>query len=85
MISSSPDQLFVPCADVVILLNAALDAYERRSPAGRAGGSGESPGKAARPIHILLGELDLPGYFSQVDPNFRRIANSQLQTLQCAG
>ncbi len=85
MTLSSTDLLFVPCEDVAVLLNAVLDAYERRSPALRTGGARESPGKAARPIHILLGELDLPGYFSQVDPNFRRIANSQLQALQCAG
>lgn len=85
MSSSSPDLLFIPCTDVAVLLNAALDAYERRSPAGRRGRAGESPGKAARSIHILLGELDLPGYFSQVDPHPRQIANGQLQALQCAG
>jgi hypothetical protein len=82
---SSTDLLFVPCEDVAVLLNAALDAYERRSPAGRTRGSGESPGKTARPIHILLVELELPGYFSQVDPNPRRIANGQLQALQGVG
>jgi len=40
---------------------------------------------SARPIKILLRELDLPGYFSQIDPNPRLIANGQLQTLQSAG
>ncbi len=97
MTLSSPDPLFVPCEDVAILLNAALDAYERRSPAARrgqeAGEQGKSPLslekravlRGARPIKILLRELNLPGYFSQVDPNPRLIANGQLQTLQGAG
>jgi hypothetical protein len=41
--------------------------------------------RGARPIKISLRELNLPGYFSQIDPNPRQIANGQLQALQDAG
>ena len=83
MTQNSPDLPFVPCEDVAILLNVALDAYERRSPAARRGR--EAGARGAPPIKIHLREFDLPGYFSQIDPNPRLIANSQLQTLQEAG
>jgi len=41
--------------------------------------------RGARPIKISLRELNLPGYFSQIDPDPRQIANGQLQALQDAG
>lgn len=83
MTSSSPDLRFSPCEDVAALLNAALDTYERRPPAPQAGP--EAGVRGVRPVKIMLGEIDLPGYFSQVDPNPRLVANGQLQALERAG
>ncbi|HLF90810.1 MAG TPA: Wadjet anti-phage system protein JetD domain-containing protein [Anaerolineales bacterium] len=84
MMPDSPDRLFVPSEDVAVLLNAALDVYERRTPS-----PPQPPAfggmRGVRPIKILLRELTLPGYFSQLDPNPRLIANEQLQTLEQAG
>ena len=84
---------FTPSEDVTILLNALLDAYERRRFPSPMGGEGLGPvlseiegvrGSARRLISSLL-DLPLPNYFSQIDPNHRRIANEQLQTLERKG
>lgn len=116
-----PDRLFIPSADVAVLLNTALDVYERRTPSppqppspawergesessapspaafgrtgplspperqGEKGAGGMREVKGVRPIKILLRDLSLPGYFSQLDPHPRQIANNQLQTLERAG
>lgn len=80
MTSSSPELAFVPSEDVSVLLNAALDAYERRSPAPQA--EEQAGARGARAVKVWLRDLDLPGYFSQFDPNPRAIANRQLQALQ---
>jgi len=76
--------LFIPSEDVAVLLNTALDVYERRIPS-----TPQPPSptreRGIRPIKILLRDLSLPGYFSQLDPNPRVIANEQLQTLERAG
>ena len=60
-----------------MLLNTALDVYERRTPS-------PTQERPTRPIKILLRDLPLPGYFSQLDPLPRLIANEQLQTLERA-
>lgn len=83
MSSSSPELQFTPCDDVAALLNAALDAYERRSPVPRE--AQQAGVRGARPVNILLRDLDLPGYFSQVDPDPRLVTNEQLQALQHVG
>jgi hypothetical protein len=62
---------FTPAPDVVAVLNALLDGYERREP-GR---------PFVRPIRVRLDALDLPGYNSQMDPAPRLTANEQLQAL----
>ena len=73
---------FVPSPDVSQLIDALLDRLERRisrlrSPAGDA--------QLARPIKILLNDIGLPQYYSQIDPEPRRLANEQLQVLEKAG
>jgi hypothetical protein len=71
---------FKPSPDVVILLNALLDKLEQRSK----GDSGSELGNLqprAHAIRVALEELDLPGYFSQTDPEPRSITNRQLQEL----
>jgi len=45
---------FTPAPDVVVILNALLDIYERHEP-GR---------PFVRAIRVRLGELELPGYTS---------------------
>jgi len=84
---------FTPSEDVAILLNALLDAYERRRFPSPMGGERLGPvlsevegvrGSARRLICSLI-DLPLPNYFSQIDPNHRRIANEQLQTLERKG
>jgi hypothetical protein len=123
--ANQPDRLFIPSEDVAVLLNAALDAYERRtsppqppspvqergesdtffmgesgslsveagrsmrdvtppSPPERQGEKGVGGMRGVRPIKILLRDLPLPGYFSQIDPHPRLIANEQLKTLEQA-
>ncbi len=39
----------------------------------------------ARPIKVALGDLDLPGYDSQIDPEPRQLTNEQMQWLERAG
>lgn len=66
---------FTPSPDVAAILNALLDLYERRNP--------QRP--VQRAIRVRLGELDLPGYHSQLDPGPRQTANEQLAALEERG
>jgi hypothetical protein len=75
---------FTPSDDVVVLLNALLDAYERRGSASLPDGK-KAGMNGRRPIKCALHEIEIPDYFSQVDPNPRRIANEQLQNLERKG
>jgi hypothetical protein len=68
---------FTPSPDVVVLLNALLDKYEKRAK--------PMPERELRAIKTRLAELELPAYFSQVDPSPRLIANEQLQRLEQVG
>jgi hypothetical protein len=69
---------FTPSPDVAAVLNALLDRHENRiRRGGAANPGGETP--AARTIRIQFADLDLPGYFSQADPEPRLVANRQLQ------
>ncbi len=70
-----PTLPFIPTPDVVAVLNALLDIYERHEP-GR---------PFVRAIRVPLDELDLPGYLSQLDPAPRQTANEQLQELERRG
>ena len=65
---------FVPTGDVAAILNIMLDKFERRSE-----------GSQPRSIKVLLSEVALPAYFSQVDPEPRRVANVQFQALENQG
>jgi hypothetical protein len=38
-----------------------------------------------RAVKVVLNEIGLPGYFSQVDPEPRQVANEQLQALEKSG
>ena len=79
------DLSFTPSDDVAILLSVLLDMYEkRRSPSPLAGGGSGAMG-STRSLKCSLCDLSLPNYFSQIDPNPRRIANEQLQTLERKG
>lgn len=77
-----PESLFIPSPDVKLILNMLLDKLERRT-------AGISPTVPETQIHrsikIVLRELELPGYFSQMDPEPRQVANEQLQQLEDAG
>ncbi len=76
-----PERPFVPSSDVSFLLDALLDRLERRA-------AGLLPTPETRPIRsvkVVLSELGLPGYYSQMDPEPRQVANEQLQTLEKAG
>src|SRR5262245_26919444 len=66
---------FVPSPDVAALLNALLDIYERRDGA---------PKQAVRArLEQMVDQL--PGYYSQVDPTPRVVANEQLLALEQHG
>jgi len=71
------DISFKPSPDVVVLLNALLDKYEKRAK--------PMPDCELRAIKASLPELELPTYFSQVDPSPRLTTNEQLQQLEQAG
>ncbi|HSJ57146.1 MAG TPA: Wadjet anti-phage system protein JetD domain-containing protein [Anaerolineae bacterium] len=68
-----PPVSLVPSPDVAAVLNNLLDQYERR----------QDP--HARLIRCDLEGLDLPGYYSQLDPEPRQVANEQLVRLEEAG
>jgi hypothetical protein len=69
------DMSFIPTPDVAAILNLLLDAYERRGGYGR------------RAVRVRLHEVagDLPGYYSQTDPEPRVTANEQLGELESRG
>lgn len=67
--------IFFPSPDVSTILNALLDIYERRFP--------QHTGRRA--IRFQIGEQDLPGYHSQIDPTHRLTANEQLAALAQQG
>ncbi len=72
---------FSPSPDVMVVLNALLDIFERRtSQAAKL-----STEHATRTIKIILGEIALPYYFSQIDPTPRILANEQFTILERAG
>lgn len=79
---------FVPSLDIAAILNALLDAYERRdrppSPALRTDPlAGDE--RTRRTIRCDIHSMALPGYHSQVDPNARLTANEQLAGLAQSG
>ena len=75
-----------------MILNALLDKFENRAKHNRALREGGNTEYAARntqyeprSIKIVLDDIELPSYFSQIDPQSRVIANQQLQTLERQG
>ncbi len=64
---------FTPAPDVAAILNHLLDLFERRE------------GTPKQAIRARLVELNLPGYFSQLDPLPRLITNDQLTALAQQG
>lgn len=77
-----PELAFTPSPDVKLLLNALLDRFERRM-AGSLPASGAM--RPVRAVKIVLSEIGLPGYYSQIDPEPRQVANEQFQALEKAG
>lgn len=69
------DLPFRPSPDVAVILNTLLDIFERRG------------GSSKQVIRVKLSDLNkvLPGYYSQIDPNPRLIANEQLMQLTQRG
>ncbi|MBC8507692.1 MAG: DUF2399 domain-containing protein [Chloroflexi bacterium] len=75
------------------MLNTLLDTYERRRLPSPKGGEGlgsvlsevEGVRGGVRLIKCALRELPLPNYFSQIDPDPRKIANDQLLSLEQRG
>ena len=63
----------VPSPDVAAILHNLLDQYERR----------QDP--HARVIRCDLEGIELPGYYSQLDPEPRQVANEQFRRLEEAG
>jgi len=62
-----------PSPDVATILQNLLDQYERR----------QEP--HARVIRCDLEGIEIPGYYSQLDPEPRQVANEQLRRLEEAG
>jgi hypothetical protein len=60
---------FVPSDDTRVIIKTLLDVFERRDAS------------STRAVKVKLGEINLPAYFSQQDPEPRVTANQQLQTL----
>lgn len=77
-----PELAFAPSPDVKLLLNVLLDRLERRM-AGQSAASGEI--RLPRAVKVMLNEIGLPEYYSQIDPEPRQVANEQLQALEKAG
>lgn len=83
-----PALSFVPSPDVTAILNALLDAYERRDrPPAPTLLSDPQAGdeRTRRAIRCDVHSMALPGYHSQVDPDARLIANEQLAGLAQSG
>jgi hypothetical protein len=72
---------FSPSADVIVVLNALLDIFERRATQN----AKSSTEHVTRAIRITISEIDLPSYFSQLDPTPRILANEQLTALERSG
>jgi len=66
---------FTPSPDVAAIIHALLDIYERRDP--------QRP--IRRAIRVHLSQLDLPGYYSQIDPAPRQTTNEQLGEMAARG
>jgi len=77
-----PELTFVPSSDVKLLINELLDRFERRM-VGSPSAFGEV--RPIRAVKVVLNEIGLPGYYSQIDPEPRQVANEQLQALEKAG
>ena len=77
-----PELAFTPSADVRQLLNALLDRLERRMTGAPTANAELRP---LRSVKILISEVGLTGYASQIDPEPRQVANEQLQALEKAG
>jgi hypothetical protein len=73
---------FTPSPDAAAVLNALLDRQENRIRRSGSPRLNHDP-PAARLIRIRLTDLELPGYFSQADPDPRLVANRQFQDLAC--
>ena len=72
---------FTPSPDLEVILNTLLDKFEdrfTRYPLDNASHPIRSP-------RCNLTDLNLPGYFSQIDPNARINTNEQLKTLEQMG
>jgi hypothetical protein len=76
-----PELNFIPSPDVTLLLKTLLDRLERQ----RARPVLVSEARPARSVKVGLSESGLPGYFSQIDPEPRQLANEQLQALEKVG
>jgi hypothetical protein len=82
---------FTPSDDVVTILNVLLDKFENRAKRkrvdwrSRVETEAEGTYSASRSVQIILDDMDLPSYFSQIDPQSRIIANQQLQYLEQQG
>lgn len=72
---------FTPSPDVNVVLNMLLDIYERRIV--QAAKSAMT--RETRAIKVILAEISLPTYFSQLDPAPRFIANEQFNAVEKAG
>ena len=68
-----PQVSFRPSPDVATILHNLLDQYERR----------QDP--QARVIRCDLEGIELPGYYSQLNPEPRQVANEQFARLEEAG
>jgi hypothetical protein len=66
---------FKPSFDVVAIVHALLDIYERHDLAR----------PFSRAIRVHLDEMDLPAYRSQLDPTPRLTANEQLREMEQRG
>lgn len=63
---------FSPSADVAVVLNTLLDILERRK------------NQSERCVRVSIAAINLPTYFSQIDPTPRVTANEQCQILEKA-
>lgn len=79
-----PEAPFQPSPDVAILLHMLLDKFENRKRRDVEGETGNLSHRT-HPVRVALEEIDLPGYFSQTDPEPRLLANQQFQELQKHG
>lgn len=81
---------FSPSADVIVVLHALLDIYERRTTQNARSSTEHATRypeaqQSGRAIKVSLTDLALPSYFSQLDPTPRILANEQFTVLERAG